>query len=96
MTHIFETIDKSGRKIRLTQERWQHILRHKGMEQRLEDIKKVLINPTIITPHKYDEDRRNYYLYYKEMKRYLLVAVRYLNGEGYISTAFITRKILKR
>ena len=96
MQHVFEITDESGRKIRLTQERWQHILKHKGIEQRLEDIKKAVLNPTTITTHRYDENRRNYYLYYKERKRYLLVAVKYLNGEGYVSTAFMTRKILKR
>ncbi|MAG02090.1 hypothetical protein CMI42_02030 [Candidatus Pacearchaeota archaeon] len=96
MDYIFEITDKTGREVRLTKERWEHILDHKGMEQRLEDIKKTLVNPTTITHHKHDENRRNYYLYYKEKKRYLLVAVRYLNGEGYVSTSFITRKIIKK
>ena len=96
MADIFEIIDKSGRKIRLTKERWEHILKHKGMEQRLDDIKETLVNPTAISRHKYDENRRNYYLYYKGRKRYLLVAVKYLNGNGYVSTSFIARKIIKK
>jgi len=39
---------------------------------------------------------RNYYVYYKLERHYLLVSVKYLNGEGYVATAFITRKIIKR
>ena len=96
MTNIFEIKNKSGRNIILTKDRWQHISEHKGMEQRLEDIKRAITNPTTVMPHQYDKNRRNYYLYYKERKRYLLVAVRYLNDEGYVSTAFITRKIIKK
>src|SRR3989344_4889504 len=95
MTYVFQIKDKFGRKIHLSKERWHHILNHKGMENKLEDIKKTLMNPTIIIPHRHDENRSNYYLHYKEKKRYLLVAVKYLNGEGYVTTSFITRKIIK-
>lgn len=96
MSNIFEITDKTGRIIYLSHDRWQHILDHKGMELYLDDIKKALLSPTLIVPHKYDVNKRNYYLYFKKKKRYLLVAVRYLNGKGYVSTAFITRKIMKR
>jgi len=96
MAYVFEIIDKNGRKIHLTKERLKHILEHKGMERYVEEIKNTLINPTLIVPHKIDNMRRNYYTYYKEKKRYLLVAVKYLNGEGYVTTSFITRKIIRR
>lgn len=96
---IFEITDKTGRKIRLSKERWQHISsKHSELSsiQKLEDIKNTLINPTIIVKHKFDEAKRNYYKYYKDKQRYLTVVVKYLNGEGYISTAFTSRKIIKR
>jgi len=96
MSYIFEIIDKSGRKIRLTEFKWSYILKHKYMANKLEDIKRALTNPTLIVPHKFEDSKRNYYLYYKEIKRYVLVSVKYLNGEGYVVTAFITRKIMKR
>jgi len=97
MTIIFEVIDKTGRKIHLSKERWSHITtKHTNMSDKLEDLKIALINPLIIVPHKYDITMRNYYLYYKLHKDYLLVSVKYLNGEGYIATAFVTRKLVKR
>jgi len=96
MTNDFEVIDKTGRNISLPKERWEHIVEHKGMDKYLEDIKNTLVNPTLIVPHKFDDNKRNYYSHYKDKNRYLLVVVKYLNGKGYISTAFITRKIIKR
>jgi len=97
MDFIFEMTDKSGRKIHLTKERWKHItVKHSYMADKLEDVKKALTNPTLIVPHKFSDDMRNYYLNYKDKSRYLLVSVKYLNGGGYVSTSFITRKIIRR
>lgn len=94
--NVFEIFDKKGRKVVLSRESWKHILRHKGMEQHLDNIKKAILNPTIFYPHKYHPHKENHYLYFKDMKRYLLVSVKYLNNEGDIKTAFITRKIIKK
>ena len=97
MDYIFEIDDKGGRKIHLSKERWSYITtNHSDISNRLEDIKKALIKPDLIVPHKYDDEMRNYYLYYKIDKEYLLVSVKYLNGEGFIATAFMTQKIVKR
>ncbi len=97
MNYIFEITDKTSRKIHLAKERWKHItLKHPNMSNKLEDVKRALINPLLIIPHKFDDTMRNYYIYYKLEKHYLLVSVKYLNGDGYVATAFITRKIIKR
>lgn len=96
MDVIFDIIDKTGRKIRLTRKQWNHITFHKDMASRIDEIKKTLVSPDLIVPTKFEEKIMNYYLYYKEKKRYLLVGVKYLNGEGFITTAFITRKIIRR
>ena len=96
MNYIFEVIDKSGRRIHLSRERWKHILRHKGIEQYLFQIRDTLIKPDLIIQHKFDVTMRNYYTLIKDKKRYLLVSVKYLNGEGYAATSFITRKIIRR
>jgi len=97
MEVIFEIIDKTGRKIHLSKERWSHItIKHTNMSDKFRDLKKALVNPTLIVPHKFDNTMRNYYLYYKLEKDYLLVSVKYLNGEGYVATSFITKKIIKR
>jgi len=96
MDVIFEVNDKTGRKIHLSKERWKHIIQHKGIEQYLEEIKYTLIKPDFIVPHMYDNTKRNYYRYYKDKKKYLLVSVKYLNGKGEVKTAFIARKIRRR
>ena len=97
MDFVFEIIDKTGRKIHLSKERWNHItIKHPYISDRLEDIKNALINPNFIIQHKFDRTMKNYYFYYKLEKYYLLVSVKYLNGEGFIATAFLTRKFIRR
>lgn len=97
MSIIFEVIDKSGRKIRLTKERWSHIKKHPHMdENKLEEIKKILIDGLIV---RHSEDDENVVFYYKEFKempfeeRYLFISVKYLNNEGFVITSFFTNKI---
>ncbi len=97
MDYVFEVVDKSGRKIHLSKERWEHItVKHMNTSDKLEDVKRALTNPTLIIPQKYNEDIKNYYFYYKLEKEYLLVSVKYLNGTGFVATSFITKKIIKR
>jgi len=94
MSHIFEIIDKSGRKIHLSKERWgKHIrLIHPEIREP-EEIEKVLKSPEIINPSDRDESVRWYYKYNKQRKEYFKVAVKYLNGTGYVITAHHTKKI---
>ncbi|MBI2449595.1 hypothetical protein HYV49_04840 [Candidatus Pacearchaeota archaeon] len=97
MDVIFEVTDKTGRKIRLTKERWAHILKyHPYLSNSLEEIKEALIKPLIIVPSKDDENKYHYYRPLKDISGYLLVSVKYLNNEGFIPTAFWTSKIKKR
>jgi hypothetical protein len=97
MDYIFSIKDKTGREIYLSREKWNHICQeHPEINNKLEDIIKALQNPSLIVVNKFDENKRNYYLFDKEIKRYLLVAVKYLNGKDHISTAFIARNIKKR
>ena len=96
MEKEFEVIDKSGRRIYITKERLKHIKRHPKISSRIEDIKSILKNPHTITGHEVDENARYYYGYFKNNdpeERYLLILVKYLNGEGFIITAFFTNKI---
>ncbi|MEK6891258.1 MAG: PBECR2 nuclease fold domain-containing protein [Nanoarchaeota archaeon] len=96
MDYVFDVVDKTGRNIHLSNERWKHILRHKGIEQYLFQIKETLVKPDLIVQHKFDATMRNYYIYLKDKKKYLLVSVKYLNGDGYVATAFIAGKIIRR
>ena len=96
MTWIFEIQDKSGRKIHLSNERWKHIVtEHPKLSDKIEDIKDTLIHPLTIRNSKYDERVRFYYKFYKKLSKYLLVSVKYLNGEGFVITAFYTNKLEK-
>mgnify|MGYP001578545673 FL=1 len=86
--------DYSGRKIRFPAERWKHIIAEHPDVSEPEEIKETLLNPLKITPSKYSpENVCYYYRYLKPRKRYLLVAVKYLNGEGFVITAYYRRTI---
>ena len=94
MDHIFEVADKTGRKIRLTKKQWKHILRrHSYIEKYTEEIKETLKNPDKIKNY---YNKGYYYKHYKYLKlpnRFILVIVKYLNGEGFVITAYLEEKI---
>ena len=93
MEFVFEIIDKTGKKTHLSKERFKHIQKHPHMQDSIENLKITLKNPTTI---RYDEKVTYFYKEFKEMdfsERYLLVSVKYLNGEGFIITSFFTNKI---
>ena len=98
MDYVFEVDDKTGRKIRLTEKQWKHILkRHPDMINYKEEIKNTLKNPQKIADHPYDDEAKYYYKYLKQktdLDKYLLIIVKYLNGEGFIITTYF-RKNLK-
>lgn len=97
MDYVFEVVDKSGRKIRLTKKQWKHILKkHSDMANYEEEIKQALKNPDKITEHPFDENGRYYYKYLKnkpDPNKYLLTIVKYLNGEGFIITIYFIKDI---
>ena len=99
MEFVFEIVDKSGRTIHLTEERWKHITSpnslHPYMTNYLQEIKEALTRPSKIVTHTLDSKKVDYYLHIKEKKVYLLVGVKYLNGEGFVTTAFLTRKLIR-
>lgn len=96
MNIVLEVIDKTGRKIRLTQRQWTHITTsHAEMANYLEEIKYALINPIKIIQHTVG-NLRKYYTYQKNRKfpeKFLRVVVKYLNGEGFAITAQFVRYI---
>ncbi len=100
MNYIFEVADKTGRKIHLSKERWKHITSptslHPYMTNYLDKIKETLERPLKIVIHTLDNKKADYYLYLKEKNVYLLVGVKYLNGGGFVTTAFFTRKLFIR
>ena len=98
MEYVFEIIDKTRRKIRLTKKQWKHIQRHPHMHgyESIERIKNTISNPTTIRYSEKDETVSYFYREFKDMdvcERYLLVSIKYLNGEGFMITSFYTNKI---
>ena len=97
MAHVFEVTDKTSRQIRLTRERWSHIVKtHPYMTNYINEIKETLALPSQITDFGEDLDVRYYYRYYKERpfpSKFLLVIVKYLNGTGYLITAYFEKHI---
>lgn len=95
--NVFEVIDKTGRRIRSTEKQMNHILRkHPQIANYQDEIIDTLINPLKITDYGLDEDVRYYYKYLKNRispEKYLLVVVKYLNGEGFIITAYFEKDI---
>lgn len=95
MDYIFETTDKSGRKIRLTKKQWSHIRQHHSDVESLDEILKTIENPDNILSD-VRENVETFFKYFKHKKlnsKFLKVIVRYLNGEGFIITAHFTRTI---
>lgn len=90
---IFETSDKTGRKIYLTKERYAHILSHSEMQDKIEEIIGTLKYPLKITDYSLEKDVKYYYKYIKSEKMYLRVIVKYLNGKGFIITTYLIDKI---
>ena len=97
MEIIFEVTDKTGRRIRLTKKQWSHILRrHKDMINYQKEIKETLKNPQQILHHPLDKQGRYYFTYIKHKQsqnKYLLVIVKYLNGEGFVITTYFKKNI---
>ncbi len=97
MNHVFEILDKLGKLVRLTKERWSHIKSdHPEMAAELENIMDCVSNPEFTKTSEYDQSVKFYYRYYKNRKsvaKYLLTAVKHLNGNGFVITAFYTNKV---
>lgn len=90
--------DIFGRKIRITDERMNHVLRHSEMVGQKRKIKETLANPDSIITSKYDKSVLLYHKYYKNTpfgEKYLLVAVKLLQDDAFIITTFFTDKIKK-
>lgn len=94
---LFEVTDILGRKIRTTKAYWKKIreIKHRELHHGIPEIKKSLKLPDEIRKSVTDE---TILLYDKEVKKYdiLIVAVKVLNGEGFLVTAYQTKEYKKK
>ncbi len=89
---VFTTTAKNWREIRLTKTQWKHITtRHPEMASMQKEIKLAIENPSTIKA--FSDDVEKFYLYLKAENKYIMVAVKTLNGEGFIITAYKTKKV---
>ena len=94
MSILFEIKDRKHKKVRLTKQQWAHIIQEHPDVSNVEEIKDTILVPTAVKPSIYDpENAKWYYRYNKQKKRYMVVAVKYINEEGFIITAHYRRTI---
>ena len=92
MSKVFEIIDKSRRKIYLSKERWNDHIKYEHQDmQGFEEIIEVLENPDKIVSWNGKHDYFKYFKHRKSKSKYLKVVVNYLNGEGFVITAYYKR-----
>jgi len=92
MVNIFEVRTKDGKIIRLAERQWLHIKqRHPEMPNRLDDIEDAITNPTARIQH--SEGVTKFYKFMKDENKYIMAAVKILNGDGFVVTAYKTRRI---
>lgn len=70
--------------------------KHPYIVNHIEKIKEVIQKPDKITISNVDNSVRYYYKYYKELaspSNYILVVVKYLNGNGFIISVYFEKNI---
>ncbi len=96
MGFLMELIDRSGRRIKLTEESWKHIAgTHPEIKDMLKDLKGAVEDPELIKRSIYNENVVLLYRYYEHIYegKYMCVVVG-LDEES-IVTAYITDRIKK-
>ncbi|MCL4250728.1 MAG: hypothetical protein KJ065_21435 [Anaerolineae bacterium] len=90
--------DHEGRSIRISDERRQHILEHPEMIGQLGRIREVLLTPQTIIVTNSDPSVHVYHRLYEQTpvtRKYLLVAVKILEDDAFILTAFYSSRMKK-
>ncbi|MBN2304206.1 MAG: hypothetical protein JXQ72_07010 [Anaerolineae bacterium] len=91
-------IDYQEREIRLTSERWQHILDHPEMVGQRERLDEVLVEPDIIIATEKDPSVHVYHRWYDSTpvtKKYAVIAVKMLEDDAFVLTAYFTSRVRK-
>ncbi len=91
---MFKATSKNKIIIRLSEERWLHIVEsHDEMAGYLEDVLETIENPELIIRGKKDELLGA--KYYEDVMRYLIAVYKEGQRDGFVVTAFFTSKIEK-
>ncbi len=90
-------VDYRGRRIRLEDERLDHILKHREMANMELTLEKTLLEPERVVQSKSDDDAFMFYAYQKETlfgDKWLCVVVKYTDSP-FVLTAYLTDAIKK-
>jgi len=92
---FFEVVSKLNKRIRMNKSYWDYIVnvKHPSMRGLEESVKNSLTEPVEIGKSKRDQ---NVHLHYGKLESKLLVCtvVKFLNGDGFIITAYLTRRMI--
>src|SRR5436309_203344 len=83
--------DYAGRRVRLTEERWSHILEHPEMRGQARKIQTTLREPEVVVTSRVDPSVHLYFRPYQRSpvgKKYLMVAVKLSDTDAFVVTAF--------
>ena len=84
--------------VTLDENRWKHVLGHPEMVNQRSRIRETLVDPDEVRESVRSSSVWLFYKLYTKTpvtRKFLLVAVQVLNGEGFIVTAFFTDKMKK-
>jgi len=94
---IFKVVAKFGKKIFLTKNQYEHVRkRHPEVTGEIEEIKRTLVSPQIVRRSMYHEKVWLFYRFFKDTpvsEKYLMVAARIVNNEGFVVTSYFTDKV---
>lgn len=88
-------LDYSGLAIRLTAERHEHIMVHSEMVEQFDKIKQTIAEPEFIISTTADDTVHVYHRHYATTpvtSKFLLVAVKLLDNDAFVLTAFFSSR----
>jgi hypothetical protein len=93
---MHELFDYEGRRIRLSGERYTHILEHPEMTCMPDTIGEVVAHPERVVESIVDRSVRLYYRLYEQTmvgRKYVCVVVKITNEDAFVLTAYLTDRV---
>jgi hypothetical protein len=87
--------DHQDRRIRLTHERWQHIVEHPEMLDQHDKLIETLTSPSVVIESSKDSSILAYHRFYERTpvtRKYLVVIVKILLEDAFVVTAFFSNR----
>jgi hypothetical protein len=89
--------DRFGRKIRLTDERWNYIVHKRPIMEGLRtEFEYTIKGPELVKSSVYDSEVVLYYRYFKELfnGKYIVAVVK-IGGDNFVVTGYVTGRVKK-